>query len=256
MELAKKNWELGSPGIELRSEQTEHFNIMGDAGPKTLEMVATAAEATVKNISSLIRSTGKDAPFRGRITVFVFPKRYGYSEFGKMIESRSIPSDWTGHWQFDGVDAYAATVVGPSDTSETVQNQLEGLLTSIAIAELGDAPRWLSEGIGRMVRARFGGKHSPGLAWDALIPDAMASISKPDEFLQGKLPPEQADVLGYAVAKFLFDRTNKARTDQMLRGLANGKSIEQSIAEAFRAKPQELIGVFAIWQTAQGSRRR
>ena len=112
MELAKKNWELGSPGIELRSEQTEHFNIMGDAGPKTLEMVATAAEATVKNISSLIRSTGKDAPFRGRITVFVFPKRYGYSEFGKMIESRSIPSDWTGHWQFDGVDAYAATVVG------------------------------------------------------------------------------------------------------------------------------------------------
>jgi hypothetical protein len=256
LELAKKNWMLGNPGVSMTSTETPHFAIHGEVGKSTLEMVAKSAEATVKEISAITRVVGSEKPFRGSVTIFVFPKRYGYSEFGRMIESRTVPAEWTGHWRYDGIDAYVALVVTPSDTAEAVTNRLEGLLTSLAIAQIGDAPRWLSEGIGRMVSARSGGKNGPGIAWDAAMPEAMTAISKPEEFLDGKLPPEQADVLSYGIAKFLFDRSNRGRTDHLLRALAAGKSVEESIAVSYNVKPQDLIGAFAVWQRNQPARRR
>lgn len=256
LEIAKKNWVLGNPGVEIKVSETEHFIVLGDVGPNTLDLVAKTSESLVKEIASVTKPAGKDEPFRGRTTIYVFPKRYAYSEFGRMIETRGLPNDWTGHWRFDGVDAYIAIVVTPDDTPEEIKHRLSGLLTSEAVAQLGDVPRWVSEGIGRMTAAREGGKQGPGLAWDAELPRVLTGIQKPEEFLDGKLPPEQADLIAYGMARFLFDKSNRRGTDKLLRALNEGRPLKEAVAMGFNATPPELVLAYANWQRAQTMKKR
>ncbi len=63
---------------------------------------------------------------RGRITVFVLPRRYDYNEFATMVEKRSIPTEWQSHWMYDGVDAYVAIVAGSDDKDETLKARMVG----------------------------------------------------------------------------------------------------------------------------------
>ncbi len=254
--LAQKHWALGSPGAKLTRQTTDHFEVIGDQSPATLELVGKLAESQVKPITTLTKAAGKEEPFRGRVTIFVFPKRYAYSEFGKMIESRGLPNDWTGHWAYDGVDAYVAIVVSPSEEEESIKHRLGGLLTSQALAQLGDVPRWISEGIGRMTVARDAGKTGPAANWDAAVISALSSIDKPDEFLQGKLPPEQADLIAYGMAKFLFDRSNRRGTERMLRALHEGKALKDAVAYGFNATPQQLVTTYAAWQRSTSMKKR
>ncbi len=256
LELATKNWNLGNPGAEMKTVESEHFVVLGDVSQATLEMVSKASEGVIKEVTTVSRPAGKEEPFRGRTTIYVFPKRYAYSEFGRMIETRGLPNDWTGHWRFDGVDAYIAMVVTSDETPDSLHSRLSGLLTSQAVAQFGDVPRWVAEGIGRMTAAREGGKQGPALQWDAELPRALNSIQKPEEFLDGKLPPEQADLVAYGMGKFMYDKANRRGTDRMLKALVEGKSLKEAVAIGFNATPTELVNSYAVWQRGQLARKR
>ena len=48
---------------------------------------------------------------KGRLTLYVFDKRYDYGEVGTMLERREIPASWRGHWRYTGVDAYGCVLL-------------------------------------------------------------------------------------------------------------------------------------------------
>ena len=156
----------------------------------------------------------------------------------------------------EGIDAYLALVVTSEDEPDIIGTRLVGLLTSQAIAQLGEAPRWLAEGIGRMAAARSGGKQGPAAAWDAAIPAALASVKKPQDLLDGKLPPEQADLLAYGLARFLYDRSNRRLTDKLLRALTEGVSLPDAVKLSYGVDPPELVRRYGAWQQSQFIRRR
>ena len=126
------------------------FRVVGPASQGTLELVGRLAEQQMRSAKSVAKAGGAPEDyFRGLATIFVMPKRYDYSEFAKMVEQRSVPSDWTSHWRFDGIDAYVSMVATDADEEEVLEARLLAPVVSLAVATRGrGVPRWFAEGLG------------------------------------------------------------------------------------------------------------
>lgn len=262
-QLARKNWQLGAPA-EARTAATETENeavfVIGNVSAETADRVAKAAVTAWKKVRTIVPPPARDkgnvaaADAVGPVTLFVFPRRYDYSEFSKMVERREIPADWQAHWQYDGVDAYASLVV-EEDDPKAIEARLIAPLTSLAIASRGDLPRWFSEGIGRAAAARLAAREldSPR-RWDAALPAAVGLVQSPDQITEGKLAPEQTDLIGYGVGKTLLDRGGRRQFQSLLHHLDGGMPFEQAFTAAVGAPPEQFLTAWFRWYATQ--RRR
>lgn len=252
-ELAKKNMGLVAAGNSSPTEvESDRFLVIGNVG----EATAAAVLAAANKVSGKIKSTIDLGTIRGRITIYALPKRYDYSEFAKMAESRSVPSDWQSHWRHDGVDAYIAMVAGPGDSDALLEARLTGPLTSLAVATRGaDIPRWLSEGVGRATTVRLYARGFPAVdAWNQGLPVAVSGIRDGKQVVENGLAPEQTDLIGYAIATQIL-KSQRRQYDTLLKNLDKGESFADAFKAAFGGSPAEYID---RWKPvlAGGGRRR
>jgi hypothetical protein len=173
---------------------------------------------------------------KGRVTLFVFAQGYDYSEFGQMVEKRELPREWRGHWKFDTLDAYGAVVVPRND-----EYSLEGIIAQqvagVYVASLGDSPQWFREGAARVAATRLTPDDPRIKTWEISARTVIHSMSQPDDFMQGKLPPEAAAIASYSYVKFLMGRTKQF--DVLLNALRSGAKFEEAFAQAYRATSQQ-----------------
>ncbi|QDT03035.1 Planctomycete cytochrome C [Rubripirellula lacrimiformis] len=240
---------VNASGAPVSEKVTDHFYVLGTASQPTLDLVAKLAEEQMKTVQSVTKGSAGEAFFHGRATLLVFPRRYDYSEFAKMVESRSIPSDWDSHWQFDGIDAYAAIVATDRDEEEQITSRLLSPLTSLAVSTRGgDVPRWLAEGVGVATAARKrGADRAQRQQMEYEISQAIAAMDNSKKFLDGKLTPEQSDRIGAAIAASLLDRTHRRNFDRCLRLLDQGKSFDQAFSESFGVTKEAFVDAWAKW---------
>jgi mono/diheme cytochrome c family protein len=250
-ELADANLKLvtASSG-EVNATSSDHFRVTGPVSTQTLDLVTRLAEEQIKTVRTVVKARSGEGFFHGRATIFVFPKRYDYSEFAKMVERRSIPTDWSSHWSFDGIDAYVSVVCGDQDEEEVIASRLAAPLVSLAVASRGrDVPRWFAEGTGTATATRLASTRDREARrqQEAAISAALASMENAKQFLEGKLPPEQTDRIGAAIAATMLERTQRRNFDALLRSLDEGKSFDQAFLEAFRATPEAFVGAWMRW---------
>ena len=243
--LAAKHLRLvtASSG-EIASYPSDHFLVTGPVSSQTLKWVAELAEDQMKTVRSVIKSKSGESFYRGKATIFVFPKRYDYSEFARMVESRSIPTDWTSHWKYDGIDAYVSLVCGDREEEEMVESRLAAPLVSLAVATRGrDVPRWFAEGTGVATAHRLAGSRDRDARrkQEAGILAAIASLENAKQFLEGKLAPKQTDRIGAALSATLLDRSLRRGFDSMVRLLEEGQSFEEAFQQAYRVTPQRFV---------------
>jgi hypothetical protein len=230
-------------GAPVAQTQTEHFRVLGTASEGTLRLVADQAETAIKQTQTLVSGSPGEGYFRGRATLFVLPKRYDYSEFAKMVEERSIPSQWQSHWHFDGIDAYVALVATERDEPAEIASRLAIPLTALAVATRGgDVPRWFAEGLGVAHAARGRSlDRDARRQLDAEISAAVTAMGDAKQFLEGKLTAEQSDRIGAAVAATMIDRNQRRQFDLLLRSLDEGVAFQQAFQQAFRMSPTDYI---------------
>ncbi len=243
-QLANQNMKLvTASGGGITSKQTEHFLVIGTASRGTIDLVAEQAEAQMKLAKTVVAAKSGEAYFHGRATIFVLPRRYDYSEFAKMVERRSVPSSWSSHWQFDGIDAYVSMVASEQDKEDEIASRLAAPIVSLAMSTRGGGmPRWLAEGVGVATASRKGSSREAKMRLEAETSEAFAQMENAKMFLDGKMTPENTDRIGAAIAAFMMDRNYRRGFDTMLRHLGSGVPFEQAFTQAFNMPPETFVG--------------
>jgi hypothetical protein len=213
-------WRLGMPDRRTKSrEKNFHF---WAASARRRSRYGEQAEAVVPKVAALFHASTDQPLVKGKITLYFFEQRYDYSEFGQMVERREIPKEWRGHWRNNIVDAYGA-LIPAKGTDYTNDVLLAQQVAGAYVASLGrGTPRWFPEGAARMAAAKLGPTDSRVAAWDAQLPEVLASMSKPDDFLNGKLPPEAADICSYSYVRHLM--TDAKKFNGLLESLKRAKT--------------------------------
>ncbi len=234
---AAKTWRLILPDAVAHQAETPNVLVVGSANEARLAEIGKSADEQVQRIRRLFKLPPDEPLVKGRITLFVFEKRYDYAEVGTMLERREIPAAWRGHWMFNGADAYACLLL-TSDGSAgpgLIAQQLAG----VYVASLGKIPRWFTEGTARAVAAKLEPKDPRVKLWDDQVPQILATSEQPANFLQGTLAPEPNDILSYSFVKFLMGAGN--RFAPLLAALQRGAPFEAEFAKTFNAAPEDLI---------------
>ncbi|QDT09119.1 c-type cytochrome domain-containing protein [Planctomycetes bacterium K23_9] len=260
-EMSSKRQSLASENLALVANATnpvsvvvtDHFYVTGTSSKATLETVGAAAEQKMKDVQSVVSGKPGEDFFHGRASIFVLPQRYDYSEFAKMVEQRSVPTSWTSHWKFNGVDAYVAVVASDREEEDTISDRLLSPIASLAVATRGnDVPRWFAEGVGTAVDLRGSSQDRIAKSQrEAEIREAVAACKDAKGFLGGKLSPVHTDRMGAAMVATLMDRQNRKRFDACLQALDSGKPFNAAFAAAFQSPVNTWVNNWLNW--AKGS---
>jgi len=244
-DIAKQHFALAAGSNDtMQSADGPHFTAWGSTvASQSLRVVVEEAEKALDEATTILPTgTISGDPkklFNGKAAIYVLPRRYDYSEFARMVEGRSVPTDWQSHWRYNGLQAYAAVVATDRDTPEEIRNRLIAPVVSLTIASRGPGiPRWFADGLGRAVaRRELSLDRQQRQEIEQEVRDAVGTLDSGKAFFEGKLPPQQADRLATAVCESLLDRQRKRGLITVMRQLEAGKSFDNAFAEGFNATP-------------------
>ncbi|MEM9828478.1 MAG: c-type cytochrome domain-containing protein [Planctomycetota bacterium] len=228
-------------GTRFESLQTEHFLLLGATSPATLQAVAEVAESFVPQAKKLVPGESGEGYFNGRATIFVWEKRYDYSEFAKMVEQRSVPRTWTQHWRNTGLESYLSLVVSPRDDASVIGNRLRSPLYSLAVSTRGEVPRWLAEGVGTAASFRSLKDKTRRREIETGTRAAWAAMPSAKAFFDGKMSPEESDFVGAAIASALVAPKSRRQFDKMFRDIRAGNAFEDAFINAYSLSPEDFV---------------
>ena len=230
--------------------QTDHFLVAGPVSDRTLELVGKLAESQMKMVRTVVKDTTGEGFFKGRASIFVFPKRYEYSEFAKMVERRSVPTQWSSHWHFDGIDAYISMVCSEQEEDEDlIAARLAKPLASLAVAtRRRGVPRWFAEGVGLALSSQAGAKKDRDAVrqQQADLSAALSTMQNAKQFIDGKLSPEHTDLIGGLIVSTMMERQRRG-FDSLIRLLGSGQPFEQSFIASFGVRPEDFVKNWITW---------
>jgi hypothetical protein len=239
--LARKNWRMALPDAQPSQHETKNFLLLGNIGQESLEALAKVAEQQAAAIAKTIRAPEGEPLVKGRITLFAFKRRSDYSEW-RNVEGRELPAAWRGHWKYDVVDAYGC-LVPPSGDEYRLAPLVAEQVASIAVASLGQAPVWFADGAGRVLAARVDPRDPRVRQWEGRVSQSAWGRFSVEDFLAGKLPPEQQDALNFALVKSLAG--NPQKFQGLLALLRQGVAFDQAFARVYGATPQATLSAWA-----------
>jgi len=249
-EIAQQKWRLGNPDRPPVTVQTKNFQIFGLATEQSLQEIGERAEAQAAKVAALLKAPVDEPLLKGRQTLYIFQQRFNYAEFGQMVEKRELPSSWRGHWFYNLVDAYGCVMLPKPDEDEQLDPLLAQQIAGAYVASLGKVPRWFSEGSARAVAAKLASRDPRVAEWDSQVAAAVGSQRQADDFLTGKLGPEQTDLASYGFVAELLKKNSSYQL--LLKELREGQPFEAAFATAYRATPQQWA---ANWAPKAARRR-
>jgi hypothetical protein len=223
---------LASPTGAPAIRESKNFLLIGRTSEAVLDEVAKAAEEQAIAVARVFRAPANQPLVKGRMTLFVFPGRYDYSEFGRMVEERQLPSEWRGHFGVDITDVFGVFVMPDSagGSDYTLSGMVGQQVAAAYIGSLSNVPTWFADGCGHVYAARLDQKSSRVKAWD----DRLAQVSSEgrlDRLIGRGLSPEETEAAAYGFVKFLMNNTSKFNA--LLMSLRKGEEFEQAFTRAF-----------------------
>lgn len=243
--LAMQHWALTLPGDEPARQETTNYLVLGNVGANTLTEIGSQAEALSPKVAEVFKAPADQPLIKGRLSLLVFKDRYGYSEFGKMVEKRSLPAQWRGHFKFSTVDAYAAVVSPRPGTAQDypLQGMILQQLAGTYMASIGKGvPHWFAEGAGRVVASRLSANDPRVKQWDEAIPGVVSSMTASDSFLGGGMEQEAADVAAYSYVKHLMG--DSRRFQALVDGLRKGGEFTKTFSDVYGGSPAQVTQVW------------
>jgi len=227
MERARANWQIVAPKSSPDEANDGEFHIIGNIGKGASEKLLAQANQASKSLRRQLKLSGKDPLVKGGFTIFALKSRYDYSELGKMLEKRELPSEWSAHWRKETPDFYIAMVY---DASEAKLNELSLLqqLTSAWIASHEGAPKWFAEGAGRNALANAVGANDARVQpWNQRFAGLMTELKSVQPILEGKMNEEDEAILGFGLIRRLQATQLRQKYELTLKQLASGNRFDE-----------------------------
>ncbi len=236
LDLAKKNWGLGNPGVTPVIIEEDDFRIVGDLAPARMQEVATLARSIQAKVASALKFKADKGPmYKGKLTVFLLNKRFEYSEFGQMVEKRELSGEMSGHFNYNVVDGYMAILASQENEANIPLLLAEGFAGSY-IETLGrNIPRWYSVGSGRVTASRMEARSPLVKQWDDSIAGAMSSGIKLPQLLMAKQVDAAGSLVSYALVRSMVGRGGANQT--LVDALRKGAPFNQAFVRAFGGTP-------------------
>ena len=242
---AERNWRLANPDITPDQTATANFLLMGNVGEDRLREIGESAEKLLPRVASIFKAPS-DKPFiKGRLTIFAVNRRFEYSEFGRMVEKREMPGSQRGHWRYTITDAYACIYPPQLEDEGALEPLLAEQMAGAYVESCGEVPEWFAQGTAWEVASRIAPRDRRSVERDNRIGSAASKMSKGDDFLTGKLVPEDAAALNYGFVKFLMGRNNAAKYQQLLNALKGGAKFENAFQAIYKGTPNQVATAWA-----------
>jgi mono/diheme cytochrome c family protein len=238
--IAQNNWKLSMSGINSQSVETDNFYVIGSLSESQLKKFGEQAEAVMGKVQVALKVSKSEPLIKGRVSLFFFNQRYDYSEFGQMVEKRTLPREWQGHFRYDIVDAYGALLVPRGD--DVIDGIVAQQVAGIYAQSLGAVPRWFSNGMSRVIAARVVKADTRIQEWKKNVASAAAKMTKPDDFITGKLGGEDASLVAYSYVDFLM--ANPQRFNALTKALQNGAKFDAAFAATYGDTPSKVADIW------------
>ena len=238
--IAQDNWKLSMSGINSQSVETDNFYIIGSLTESQLKKFGEQAEAVLEKVQVALKAPQSEPLIRGRVSLFFFNRRYDYSEFGQMVEKRTLPREWRGHFRYDIVDAYGALLVPGGD--DVIDGMVAEQVAGIYAQSLGAVPRWFSDGMSRVIAARVVKADTRIQDWKKNVAAAAAKMTKPNDFITGKIGGEDASLVAYSYVGFLM--ANPQRFNALTKALQNGAKFDVAFAAIYGDTPSKVADIW------------
>lgn len=229
MQRAQEQWKIVSPKTEPEEVSDDHFHVIGNIGSESSKKLLAQAKMADSQVRKLLGIKNKDPLIKGGTTIFALKQRYDYSEFGTMLEKRSLPTDWSSHWRTEVFDSYVTLVYDKSEPKIN-ESSLIQQFASLWVASHEGVPKWFADGAGRQALAMAAGQNDLRVqTWVKRLPESMKQLDNLNKFLKGDINDEDAATIGFGIVRFMNDSSRKKQYDALLRSLASGTSFEQSM---------------------------
>ena len=238
--LAAETWKLVMSDVKSETLFGKNFTVTGSTNESRLTDVSKLCEKMAPKIASSLRANTKKPLVKGNISIFVFDKRYDFSEFGKMVEKLDFPKEISGFWGYTTIDAYATVLMTRNQNAEDIQVALAHQIAAVHVSSLApDVPRWFADGMGLWTAKKILGKEDEMKSLDARAEKAAAGMTKPDDFVANRMPADKAALVSYLFIKQL--RSNSSGYNKLMKGIGSGMTFEDSFKGAFGGSPSEIL---------------
>ena len=232
MTRAREKWKLVAPKREADEAHDDQIHILGDIGAENVSDLLKQSHTALNQVRKMFKINSKEPLIKGGITIFALKQRYDYSEFGTMLESRSLPPEWSSHWRYDNLDVYVAMVFDKV-ANKINETSLVQQFTSLWLSSFEGVPKWFADGAGRQALAVSVGINDARVQpWIKRLPESMSQIKDLKPFLQGTMNDEDSATIGFGVIRFMVEAKMKAQYDAIIRSLASGMSFEQATTKS------------------------
>jgi len=153
---------------------------------------------------------------------------------GHMLEGRELPPDQRGHWNYTVVDSYIC-LVPPKNNEYSLSGLIGQQVAGVLVASQGNAPHWFAEGSARNLIARLEPKDPRTRGWDDQAREALSGGTKPDGFLAGSGPDN--DAVAYSFVKFLMSDSKSYQ--KLIAAAHNRARFDEAFQQAYGAPPAQ-----------------
>jgi len=232
MERAKSRWQQVAPKSTPDEASDDEFHIVGNIGEGGAKQLLAQANNAAKNLKKQLKISPKDPLIKGGITIYALKSRYDYSELGNMLEKRSLPPEWSGHWRKDVLDLYIAMVYDKSD-SKLNETSLLQQLTSVWVASHDGVPKWFADGAGRNAMANAVGQNDARVQpWFRRFPEVLQDLKTIKPLTDGKMNDEDEAILGFGLIRNMQVSEMKKQYDLVLKNLAGGAKFDDAFTKS------------------------
>lgn len=259
-EHSHEQWTKVLSKTEPQTLETSDFFFIGDVDAGRLKQISGWADEHAKALRGGFKLPDSSI-WKGKLAVFVYKDRFGFSEFSQTIENREADPAVVGLSEITvgQEDAYIVIQdVGDTANStlpDTRLNLIDQMTGAYLKREGKKLPEWLIRGTGlAMATKEVGGDNEYLRSMRGAAADALRSLETPgDLFGEGKFAPTDMAPIGYTLVGFMIKEAGQPNFMKFVAALQSGSNLRDAVGSVYKpATPQSLATAYlaSIGQSA------